>query len=112
MFRILKPGGHFSISDVAIKGTLPESIKHSAEMYVGCVSGAISPDDYLGTLKKSGFINIEVQKETKIALPSAVINKLLGPNEIEALSNEETGIYSMTIYGEKPAKCCDSNCCN
>lgn len=112
MFRIIKPGGHFSISDVVIKGTLPDSIKQSAELYVGCVSGAISKADYLDTLKNQGFSNIKIQKESKISIPSEVLNNLLEPNEAEAFRNGESGVYSITIYGEKPSDCCDSECCN
>lgn len=54
-YRILKPGGHFSISDIVIEGELPEELKKAAEMYAGCVSGAIQKDDYLSIITKSGF---------------------------------------------------------
>ena len=48
IFRVLKPAGHFSISDIVLIGDLPEALRHDAEMYAGCVSGAIQKDDYLG----------------------------------------------------------------
>lgn len=62
-FRVLKPGGHFSVSDVVLKGNLPEKLKNDAEMYAGCVSGAIQLDEYLAIIKNAGFSNITVQKE-------------------------------------------------
>src|SRR5690625_7741809 len=60
--RILKSGGHFSISDVVIAGDLPISIRESAEMYAGCVAGAIEKNDYLKIGKNAGFGNIAVQE--------------------------------------------------
>src|SRR5699024_7776873 len=65
-YRILKHGGHFSISDVVITGDLPDSIKEDAEMYAGCVSGAITRDEYLSVVEAAGFKNLKVQKEKKI----------------------------------------------
>jgi len=61
VFRVLKPMGHFSISDVVIKGVLPEQLKEAGEMYAGCVSGAIDLDLYLNIIKASGFTNIKLQ---------------------------------------------------
>ena len=64
MFRILKPGGHFSVSDVVLRGELPDALRNDAEMYAGCVSGAIQYSDYLSKLSQAGFTNIEVQSES------------------------------------------------
>ena len=55
IFRVLKPGGHFSISDVVIIGKLPEKIRQEAEMYVGCVAGAIGKYDYLQKIEECGI---------------------------------------------------------
>ena len=62
IFRILKKGGHFSVSDIVLEGDLPEGLQKSAEMYVGCVSGAIQKDNYLSIIENAGFRNIQVQK--------------------------------------------------
>jgi len=62
IFRVLKPGGHFSISDVVLVGELPEALQKDAEMYAGCVSGAIQKDEYLNLIKESGFEQITLQK--------------------------------------------------
>jgi len=111
-FRILKPGGHFSISDVVIKGDLPDEIKQSAEMYAGCVSGAVSKDSYLDIIKEVGFENITVQRENKVNIPNDVLGHILNPDQIDALNQKESGVFSITVYGEKPSPCCEPSCCN
>src|SRR6201996_3813441 len=74
IYRVLKPGGHFSISDVVLIGTLPPGLQKSAEMYSGCVSGAIQKGDYLELIKKNGFENISIQKEKVISLPTDILS--------------------------------------
>jgi len=113
IYRVLKFGGHFSVSDVVIKGQLPESIKNHAEMYAGCVSGAIQKDEYLSIIEKSGFVNIKVQKEKLITLPDDILLKYMNQHEIDAFKKSGVGIYSITVYAEKRAKACCSGCnCN
>ena len=69
IYRVLKPGGHFSISDIVLVGELPESLQKDAEMYAGCVSGAIQKDIYLKHISECGFKNIIIQKDRlKLAL--------------------------------------------
>lgn len=102
IYRVLKPGGHFSISDIVLRGTLPEPLKEDAEMYAGCVAGAIQQSAYLDFIQQQGFQNITVQKEKPIHLPADVLRKHLSPAEAEAYLSENTGIYSITVYAEKP----------
>lgn len=111
-FRILKEGGHFSISDIVIVGNLPSSLKQSAEMYAGCVSGAIQKEEYLDTIKLVGFTNIKIQKEKKIELPLEILVNYLSEAEIESYQKGSLGIYSITVYAEKPKACCGTDCCN
>lgn len=115
VFRILKPGGHFSISDVVLKGDLPESIRKEAELYAGCVSGAIKKSDYLEILAETGFVNITVQKEKPIVIPDEILLKYLSPEQLNKFKEKEKGVYSITVYAERPeiecgcgpqAKCC------
>lgn len=114
-FRVLKSGGHFSVSDVVLKGELPENLKNQAEMYAGCVSGAIQKDEYLNIIEQTGFKNVKVQKEKEIKLPDGILNQYLSADEIADFKNGEIGIYSITVFGEKPseAPCCNpsSGCC-
>lgn len=115
MFRVLKPGGHFSISDVVLLGNLPEALRKDAEMYAGCVAGAIQKDAYLGLIQANGFKQVTVQKEKPILIPDDILSKYLSAGELENFKSGSTGIYSITVYGEKPAvkaACCDPGCCN
>ncbi len=115
IFRTLKPGGHFSISDIVLVGTLPAGIKESAEMYAGCVSGAIQKSEYLNYIHESGFSNVSVQKEKKIEVPDEVLLEYITPEALQTLKESKLGIYSITVYAEKPSNakgCCGPACCN
>jgi arsenite methyltransferase len=112
IFRILKKGGHFSISDVVLAGELPEGLRHDAEMYAGCVSGAIQKEEYLRLIKENGFTNISVQKEKAISLPDDILKKYISEKEMTEYKNGNTGIFSITVYAEKEKECCGTNCCN
>ena len=101
-FRILKPGGHFSISDIVLKGELPGELQRDAELYVGCVSGAIQKEAYLQIVKDSGFTNIRIQKEREITLPDTVLQNYLSADEIEGYRQQDRGIYSVTVFAQKP----------
>lgn len=102
IFRVLKPGGYFSISDVVLIGELPEKLQKAAEMYVGCVSGAIQRSAYLDLIKSNSFQNIIVQKEKPIVIPDDILKNYLDESEMIHFKNSEGGIYSITIYAEKP----------
>lgn len=112
IFRVLKAGGHFSISDVVLVGDLPDNLRNAAEMYAGCVSGAIQKQDYLGLIEQNGFTNITLQKEKEIIIPNDILDKYLSAEEIEQFRNGETGIYSVTVFAQKPQGCTPgSGCC-
>ena len=102
IFRVLKPGGHFSISDIVLVGDLPQALKQDAEMYAGCVAGAIQKQDYLGMIEEKGFQNITVQKEKTIDIPDDILQKYLSQSELQEFKNGSTGIYSISVYAEKP----------
>lgn len=115
IFRVLKPGGHFSISDIVLEGQLPEEIKEAAEMYVGCVAGAIQKQVYLKLIKANGFKNITVQKDKAIIIPDDILSNYLSAEQITAFKQSGTGIRSVTVYADKPAEkksCCGTECCN
>lgn len=102
IFRVLKPGGHFSISDVVLVGDLPEALQKDAEMYAGCVSGAIQKGQYLGYIRETGFENITIQKEKPIIIPDDILAKYLDKDEIAHFKSGETGIFSITVFAQKP----------
>jgi arsenite methyltransferase len=115
IYRVLKPGGHFSISDVVLVGTLPEGLRKSAEMYSGCVSGAIQKEVYLELIQQNGFKNISVQKEKVITLPTDILKEHLSDDEMQQFQNKGAGIFSVTVYAEKPLEnkaCCEPGCCS
>jgi SAM-dependent methyltransferase len=102
IFRVLKPGGHFSISDVVLVGALPEGLAKDAEMYAGCVSGAIQKTTYLELIEINGFEKITIQKEKAIIIPEDILKNYLSPSEIISFLEGNTGIFSVTVYAEKP----------
>jgi len=112
IFRVIKPGGHFCISDIVLMGQLPDSLKEVAEFYAGCVSGAIQKSDYLGEIANAGFEKIEIRKEKTILIPDEILEKHLDEKAINEFKTNQAGIFSITVTGVKPKKVCDcGGCC-
>jgi arsenite methyltransferase len=113
--RVLRPGGHFSISDIVLEGDLPQGLTKAAEMYAGCISSAIQLSDYIGSMGQAGFTNIRIQKQKPIQIPDQILSAYLDEAGLQAFTSSETGIYSITVFGRKPAsaKTCapNSGCC-
>lgn len=101
ILRVLKLSGHFCVSDVVIKGDLPEKIRKNAEMYVGCVSGALEIDEYIEIINKQGFKNVTVHKQKEIVIPVEVLENYLSNDEVKSFKNGDTGIFSITVSGYK-----------
>jgi len=116
IYRVLKAGGHFSVSDIVLEGELPKEIQQAAEMYAGCVAGAIQKQVYLDLIKANGFSNITVQKDKAIVVPDDILSQYLSAEQIAAFKQSGTGIRSITVYAEKPKEekkaCCGPDCCN
>jgi ubiquinone/menaquinone biosynthesis C-methylase UbiE len=102
IFRVLKPGGHFSISDVVLEGALPEGLRRDAELYAGCVSGAIQKNVYLELIQSNGFENISIQKVKPINIPNDILKNYLNDEEISTFKNGTAGIFSLTVFAQKP----------
>lgn len=117
IYRVLRPGGHFSVSDIVLNGQLPAKWKAVAELYAGCVAGAIDKKDYLEIIREAGFTNITIQKEKRIVIPEDILGNYLNEEEMESYRNRKVDIESITVYAEKPAKdergCCEpgNKCC-
>jgi ubiquinone/menaquinone biosynthesis C-methylase UbiE len=113
IYRVLKPGGHFSISDVVLVGSLPEKIRNAAEMYAGCVSGAVQKQIYLELIELNGFSNITIQKEKAIIIPDDILIKYLTQEEINEYKKSGAGIFSVTVFAQKPVAVCvpGGGCC-
>jgi SAM-dependent methyltransferase len=102
IYRVLKPGGHFSISDVVLVGALPEGLRKDAEMYAGCVSGAIQKEVYMELIHANGFEQVTIQKEKPIIIPDDILINYLTADQIAAFKNGATGIFSVTVFAKKP----------
>lgn len=117
IYRVLKPGGHFSISDIVLEGELPGKWKEVAELYAGCVSGAIQKKKYLEIITEAGFNQMTIQKEKEITLPEEMLAGYFSQEEIDNYKSSSTTIKSVTVFAKKPAKddrqCCEpgSGCC-
>jgi arsenite methyltransferase len=101
MKRVLKNGGHFCVSDVVVKGELPENMRKDAEMYAGCVAGAMKLDDYLDVIKESGYKNIQVHKQRQIEIPADILKHYLSEAELAAFSDGTIGLFSITVSAFK-----------
>ncbi|HEX5625673.1 MAG TPA: arsenite methyltransferase [Saprospiraceae bacterium] len=119
IFRVLKPGGHFSISDVVLVGQLPAELQSSAEMYAGCVAGAIQKSEYLDLIHQTGFDSVQIVKEKAIHIPDDILKQYLDEAQMQTYRAGTFGIFSITAYGVKPAgqtssskPCCSPGCCN
>lgn len=101
IYRVLKPGGKFCISDVVISGVLPIVMREAAELYAGCVSGAIQKDEYLSIIQSKGFKNIEVRKEKAIEVPDSILLNYMSMDELKGFKKSGIGIFSITTTAYK-----------
>ncbi|HUR12185.1 MAG TPA: arsenite methyltransferase [Flavitalea sp.] len=109
IYRVLKPGGHFSISDIVLEEELPQSLSEATEMHVGCIAGAVRRDTYLELIRNNKFAKVTIQKEKTISIPGNEWMKDLSKEDIDSFQNK---ITSITVYAEKPEGCCSPGCCN
>ena len=126
MYRVLKPGGHFSVSDIVLLGELPEGLKQDAQMYAGCISGAIQKRTYLDIITAAGFKAVTIQKEKRVTIPNELLVNYLSDLEQKEFQSGKVGIFSITVYAEKECvseantyvkteakvACCGPDCCN
>jgi arsenite methyltransferase len=108
-FRVLKPGGRLMVSDIVLEGELPQVIRESTAAYIGCISGSILKDDYLGLIAEAGFEDVEVIEESVFpiecmandATAQAIIAGLDFPEEeMDRLMNS---VVSAKVKAVKPA---------
>jgi SAM-dependent methyltransferase len=118
-FRVLKPGGRFAVSDVVVRGPLPERIRRSMEQWVGCVAGALEEGEYRSKLAAAGFDGIDVEVTREYGFDDA--RAFLSSEGLDAaqLAREIDGrVVSAFVRATKPAKaaamadaCCGPTCC-
>jgi len=101
IFRVLKPGAHFCVSDIVIKGELHPKLKKSAEMYAGCVAGAVKQDKYLNLIKEAGFVDVEIKKTKTISMPDEILLQYITKEQLQDYKSKQAGIFSITVVGYK-----------
>lgn len=102
IYRVLKPGGHFCISDVVLNGHFPKEFTDNAAMYAGCIASAIQREDYLGEIVKANFADIKVERTKTVIVPDEVLEEHLDRATIEKYKAGNVGIYSITVTGTRP----------
>ncbi len=111
-FRVLRPGGRFAVSDVVVRGEVPAAIRKSMELWVGCIAGALSEDDYRAKLAKAGFDGIDVEVTRVYGVDDARAFLVAEGIDVEAAAKDVDGrIVSAFVRATKPASCCAPGCC-
>lgn len=101
IYRVLKPGAHFCVSDVVLDGIFPKEFTDNAAMYAGCIASAIQRDEYLAEIGKAGFRDIKVERTKTVVIPDDVLKEHLGEATIQKYKTGNVGIYSITVTGKK-----------
>jgi SAM-dependent methyltransferase len=99
--RVLKPGGHFCVSDIVLKGNLPDDMREAAALYAGCVSGALQKEDYLQIIRNTGFGSVEVKEERPSNVPDAYLLEHVSKEAVNEYHSSGAGIFSITVVGVK-----------
>ena len=111
-FRVLKPGGRFAVSDVVVRGEVPEEIRRSMLLWVGCIAGALSDSDYQSKLKAAGFQQIEIEPTRVYSLDDARTVLSGHGIDVDAVAPQVEGKFiSAFVRAVKPKSCCAPGCC-
>jgi len=102
MFRVLRPGGRFCVSDIVASGPLPDRAREVAALYVGCIAGAIPEKDYLALIEAAGFKSIRTAKAQSIRLPDEILSQHFSNEEIAAFRASSVEVKSVTVLAIKP----------
>jgi cyclopropane-fatty-acyl-phospholipid synthase len=102
MFRVLRPGGRFCVSDIVATGELPAPVREVAALYVGCVAGAMAEDSYLGLLEATGFRGVRVAEARPIPLSDEALAGTMGAADLAAFRASGATLKSVTVLGTRP----------
>ncbi len=113
-FRVLKPGGHFAVSDVVAQGEVPDAVRKSMMLWVGCIAGALEENDYIAKLAKAGFTDISVEPTRIYSIEDARRFLEDADVDVDAIAAQSEGkLMSAFVRATKPAgACCGPNCCS
>ncbi|HUX93774.1 MAG TPA: methyltransferase domain-containing protein, partial [Ignavibacteriaceae bacterium] len=101
IYRIIKPGGHFCVSDIVLNGKLPAKIKASVSLYTCCIAGAISKDEYVQIIKDAGFSSVSIKSDKRILISNEFLEEYLTGGEIRNFKKNQNEIISITIVAYK-----------
>jgi arsenite methyltransferase len=112
-FRVLKPGGRFAVSDVVVRGQVPEEVRQNMLLWVGCIAGALQDYEYVAKLAKAGFDAIDIEP-TRVYNIEDARGFLSGQGvDVDAIAPQVEGKFmSAFVRAAKPASCCAPGCCS
>lgn len=100
--RVLRPGGRLALADVVSERTLPEAVREAAEDYAGCITGALTKDDYLALVQEVGFADVQVVEQRPLELPDDVLCPHLSDEDLASFRSSGAALLSVTVLGRKP----------
>ena len=111
-FRVLKPGGRFAVSDVVVRGEVPEEVRRSMLLWVGCIAGALRDEDYIAKLKQAGFERIDIEPTRVYNIEDARAFLNAEGVDVNSISSQVEGKFiSAFVRAQKPDCGCGPNCC-
>src|SRR5208282_1784496 len=112
-FRVLKPGGRFAVSDVVVRGTVPDEMRKSMLLWVGCIAGALEESAYLSKLTAAGFEQVSIEPTRVYDIEDARQFLTEAGVDVDGIAPQVNGkFFSGFIRAEKPrAACCQPGCC-
>src|SRR5450631_228232 len=112
-FRVLKPGGRFAVSDVVVRGDVPEAVRKNVLLWVGCIAGALKDTEYTSTLADAGFESVEIEPTRVYNVEDARAFLTSEGVDVNAIAPQVEGKFmSAFVRATKPqASCCGPACC-
>src|ERR1700722_8753161 len=113
-FRVLKPGGRFAVSDVVVRGSVPDSVRQSMLLWVGCIAGALEEQDYRAKLHTAGFADVSIEPTRTYSVEDARHFLTEAGIDVDAMAAQVEGKFASTfLRGTKPkTACCEPGCCD
>lgn len=116
-FRVLKPGGRLALSDIVVRGKIPQAVRRNIELWAGCVAGALEEQEYIAKLNRAGFEQVSIEP-TRVYTAADARELFEGTdldlNTIAPLVDGKflSGFVRATKPEESPTACCSTTCCS
>jgi arsenite methyltransferase len=114
-FRVLRPGGRFAVSDVVVRGEVPEAVRQSMLLWVGCIAGALEENDYRAKLLAAGFVDVDLEPTRVYDIEDARVFLTEAGIAVDEIAPQVEGKFlSAFVRATKPAAaaCCEPGCCS